>query len=115
MRTAAARRRRRPRPHRAHARAGTSPGTVPRTAKARAVNSIAPSALTGRRATENYGLGHKLATARYTPYSTTKMAAFVRQKINGQMEAPEVQKFLDDLTGQCILAIEEDLTRILQW
>jgi Asp/Glu/hydantoin racemase len=66
------------------------------------------SALTGRRAAENYGLGHKLATARYTPYSTTKMAAFVRKKINGQMEAPDVQRFLDDLIAQCILAIEED-------
>jgi Asp/Glu/hydantoin racemase len=66
------------------------------------------AALTGRRATENYGLGHKLATARYTPYSTTRIAAFVRKKLDGQIEAPDVQKFLDDMTGQCMLAIEED-------
>ena len=72
------------------------------------LSSAYPSALNARRSAENYGLGKKIASSRHLSYSTTNIAGVVRKKIEGQMSAPEVSKFIDDVTAQCIMAIEED-------
>jgi len=73
------------------------------------INPVDTSALVTRRSVENYGLGRKLASARYVSYSTTKIAGLVhRYKKGGRKEALEVRKFIDEIVAQCTKAIEED-------
>jgi Asp/Glu/hydantoin racemase len=73
------------------------------------VQPVYQSALVSRRSAENYGLGHKLASARYISYSTTKIAGLFRKyKQEGGIETPELKKFIEDLMAQYIGAIEED-------
>lgn len=72
------------------------------------IASAYPSALTSRNSAENYGLGQKLVSGRFISYSSTKIAGVVRKKQAGQIETPEVRKFIDDVMAQCIMAIVED-------
>ncbi len=73
------------------------------------VQPVDSSALVTRRYTENYGLSHKLASARYVSYSTTQIAGLARKYIREmRVETPEIKKFLDDVMVQYRAAIEED-------
>jgi Asp/Glu/hydantoin racemase len=73
------------------------------------VQPVDASAQATRRYAENYGLSHKLVSARYVSYSTTQIAGLVRKFIQEKsVETPEIKKFLDEVMAQYIAAIEED-------
>jgi Asp/Glu/hydantoin racemase len=75
------------------------------------VSLTASSALAGKHCAEAYGLGHKLATARYVNYSTTQVyRLLLKYKDNWEkrFQDGEIKKVLDDLTAQCLAAIEKD-------
>ncbi len=73
------------------------------------VQPVDSSALVSRRYAENYGLSHKLITARNVSYTTTQIARLSRKYIQGKrVETPEIKKFLDAVMAQYIAAIEED-------
>ena len=72
------------------------------------IASAYPSALTSRHSADSYGFGQKMISGRFISYSTTRIAGLVRKKLAGQMDAPEMKQFLDDVMAQCIAAVEED-------
>lgn len=73
------------------------------------VQPVYQSALVSRRSAESYGLGHKLVSARYLSYSTTKLAGLSHKyKQEGEIKTPELKKLMEDLMAQYTLAIEED-------
>jgi Asp/Glu/hydantoin racemase len=72
---------------------------------------VSLTASSGKHCAEAYGLGHKLATARYVNYSTTQVyRLLLKYKDNWEkrFQDGEIKKVLDDLTAQCLAAIEKD-------
>jgi len=73
------------------------------------IDATDPQAQIIRHYVQLYGLSHKLASVRYVSYSSTTMMGFVRTyKKEERVKVPEVKKFVDDITAQCIKAIEAD-------
>jgi allantoin racemase len=68
-----------------------------------------PTALIVRRLVKSYGFDHKLTSVRYIGHSSPSMQAIFRAHKKGEREkTPEGKKFIDDITAQCLVAIEED-------
>lgn len=68
-----------------------------------------PPALTVRRFVQNFGFDHKVVSVRHPSHSSTHLASFVKTyKKEDRIKIPEVKTIINDLTNQCIAAIEED-------
>jgi allantoin racemase len=68
-----------------------------------------PTALIVRRLVKSYGFDHKLMSVRYIGHSSPSMQAVFRAHKKGEREKiPEMKQFIDDITTQCLAAIEED-------
>jgi len=62
-----------------------------------------------RRFVQNYGFNHKVISLRYSSYTSTYLATFVKKYSKEErIKVPEVQEIVRTLTSQCIAAIEED-------
>ena len=73
------------------------------------IDSVVSSALMIRHCAERYGFGHKLVSARYTGHTTTEMHGLVtRYSKEEWTRVPEIKKIIDDITTQCVAAIEKD-------
>ena len=66
-------------------------------------------ALMARHAVQNCGLDHKLISVRHPGYSSTYFANLVRKYSKEErFKVPEAKVLLEDLTNQCVAAIEKD-------
>lgn len=73
------------------------------------LNPSDPGALIIRHYVQNYGLSDKLASVRHVFHSSTYMMGFARKyKKEERIKIPEVKKIVEDITTQCIAAIEKD-------
>ena len=67
-----------------------------------------PLALAVRQIAESYGLGHKLASLRSYGHSTTELIGLISKFKDRLLETPEAKRVSEDITTQCITAIERD-------
>jgi Asp/Glu/hydantoin racemase len=75
------------------------------------ISLTASSALAGKHCAVTYGLDHKLASARYVNYSTTAVYKLLLQYQNNweeRLKDAALIKVIDDLTVQCLAAVEKD-------
>ncbi len=72
------------------------------------VASAYSTVLTCRQQANDYGLNHKLISGRFISWSSTKIAAVVKKRQAGQVEAADMTELIDAIKAQCIEAIEED-------
>ncbi|MFC2001948.1 aspartate/glutamate racemase family protein [Chloroflexota bacterium] len=71
------------------------------------------SSLIVKHCVERYGLGHKLASVRYYDHEYDHEATKVHEIVSKYKKeewhnVPEAKKIIDDMTAQCIAAIEKD-------
>ena len=75
------------------------------------VHAVPSSSLIVRRLGERYGLSHKLAAVRISGHSSTETFEILKKyKSNwaDRLNDPDLKKIIDDITTQCIAAIEEN-------
>ncbi len=67
-----------------------------------------PLAAAVRQVAESYGLGHKLASLRPYGHTTAALLKLISKHRDRVFERPEAGRITEDITTQCIKAIEED-------
>lgn len=73
------------------------------------IHTVVPSSLIIKHRVEEYGFGHKLASVRFIGHSSTYLYKLIRTHKKGErIKVPEIKKVIDDMTAQCIAAIEKD-------
>jgi Asp/Glu/hydantoin racemase len=73
------------------------------------IEATDPQALIARHWAQVYGLNNKLASVRYASASPTYMTKLIHKYRNDEKaKVPEMQALVEQITAQCIVAIEED-------
>lgn len=74
------------------------------------IHTVVTSSLIIKHAVESYGFGNKLASVRYIGHSSTEMGGLFDKyrKKEEWAKVPELKKIINDITTQCIAAIEKD-------
>ena len=73
------------------------------------IHPVVQTSLTVKHLVERYGFGNKLASVRYIGHWSTILYEFIRKyEKEERSKVPEGKKIIDDITTQCIAAIEKD-------